>query len=291
MAIFMAAQPISNILGSPISAALLGINWLGLAGWRWLFILEGIPAVVLGFVTLFYLTDWPHQAGWLRPEEREFITAELEYERAGRRAAHSQNVWRAVMQKPIILLSIALFCTVSSVYGFNLWLPTVLKRLSGFSNARVSVISALPYCVGLGAMLITGWSSDRTKERRWHTAGCLTLIAIGLSLSVVQKGVALPMVMFCIAAIGMYGYLPSFWSIPTGFLSGTAAAASIGLINSVGNLGGFVGPYIVGYLSKKTHSFVAGIIFLSLCGAVAAGIIVSLRPPQAHAAAGEEVRI
>lgn len=276
LAMFMIAQPVSNLVGSPISGALLGIHWFGLAGWRWLFILEGLPAVVLGVITLFYLTDWPHQAAWLSPDERQRVASELEEETRAKQAEHPMSSWGALRHRNVILLSAAYFFVANSVYGFTFWFPTTLKRLSGFSNLGVSAIAALPYCVGFLAMLLVGWSSDRTGERRWHTAISMVLIAVGLALSVFQHGVILPMLLFCVAAAGLYGYLPGFWSIPNSFLCGTAAAASIGLINSVGNLGGFVGPYLVGYLSKATHSFTAGVLYLSLCALMAAGFVLSL---------------
>ena len=277
LAVFVTAQPISNIIGSPISGVLLGIHWFGLAGWRWLFILEGLPAVIFGVMTLFYLTDWPHQATWLTAEERLWIASELESERKAKLGRHPGSVWDALRNQQVILLCAAYFCVISSVYGFTFWFPTVLKRFSGLSNLAVSVIAALPYCLGLAAMLLVGWSSDRTGERRWHTLISMLLIAIGLALSALQHGVLLPMLFFCVAALGMYGYVPSFWSIPNSFLCGTAAAAAIGLINSVGNLGGFAGPYVVGYLSKATHSFAAGVLYLALCALMAAGLVLSLR--------------
>jgi ACS family tartrate transporter-like MFS transporter len=282
LAVFVTAQPISNIIGSPISGVLLGIHWFGIPGWRWLFILEGLPAVILGFVTLFYLTDWPHQATWLSDDERQWITAELGEEMKAKQAEHPASVWTALRHKNVILLSAAYFFVISSVYGFTFWFPTVLKRLSGFSNLVVSAIAALPFCVGFLAMLVVGWSSDRAGERRWHTAVSMMLIATGLALSVIQHGVLFPMLLFCIAAAGMYGFVPSFWSMPNTFLCGTAAAASIGLINSVGNLGGFAGPYIVGYLSKATHSFTAGVLYLSICAMLAAGFVLSLRISEAR---------
>jgi len=277
LAVFVTAQPISNIIGSPISGMLLGIHWFGLAGWRWLFILEGLPAVIFGVITLFYLTDWPHQATWLTADERQWIASELESERKAKLARHPGSIRDALRNQQVILLCAAYFCVISSVYGFTFWFPTVLKRLSGFSNLAVSVIAALPYCLGLVAMLLVGWSSDRTGERRWHTVISMLLITVGLALSSAQHGVLLPMLFFCVAAVGMYGYVPSFWSIPNSFLCGTAAAAAIGLINSVGNLGGFAGPYVVGYLSKATHSFAAGVVYLALCALMAAGLVFSLR--------------
>jgi MFS transporter, ACS family, tartrate transporter len=278
MAFFMAAQPISNIVGAPLSGLLLGINWLGLPGWRWLFILEGMPAIIFGVVTIFYLTDWPQQARWLSDDERDWLTSQLEQERQAKQVVHSYRILQALRQREVVLLTLTYFFMASAVYGFTFWLPTIIKRQSGSSNLRVSFISAAPYCVGLVAILIIGWSSDKTRERRWHTALSMIAASVGLLLAVAtQDRLALTVAMFCLAAVGIYGYLPGFWSLPTSFLTGTAAAASIGLINSIGNLGGFAGPYIVGYLSKARNSFFSGVLYLSLSAFVAALLVLSLR--------------
>jgi nitrate/nitrite transporter NarK len=165
-----------------------------------------------------------------------------------------------------------------SIYGVTFWLPTILKRLSGYSDLIVTLVTSLPYCVGLIAILLIGRSSDRTGERRWHTALPILALSAGLALSVtVENSIPLSVAMFSIAAIGMYGYIPCFWSLPTSLLSGTAAAASIGLINSIGNLGGYFGPKVVGKLVSKTHAFSSGILFLSLSALIAAGLILSMR--------------
>lgn len=278
VAFFMAAIPISNIIGSPVSGLLLGLHWMNMSGWRWLFILEGMPAIVFGVVTIFYLTDRPHQAKWLPDDEKKWITSELEAEKAVKQKGHSFSVFEAMRNREVILLALGYFFMVTSLYGFNFWLPTIVKKLSGASNFTVSLISALPYCVGLASILFVGWSSDRTKERRWHTACCMIVASVGLLLSVAARNQAgLAVSAFCLAAAGIYGYFPSFWALPTNFLTGTAAAASIGLINSVGNLGGFVGPYLVGYLSNKTGTFISGVLYLSLSAMIAAVMILSLR--------------
>lgn len=289
VALFMVAVPISNVVGAPVSGLILGIHWMGLAGWRWLFILEGIPAIVFGVVTIFYLTDWPHQAKWLPEDERDWITGELEREKRARQAARPYSIWQALRNREVILLTLAYFFIVTSQYGFNVWIPTIVKSISGASNFTVTLIAALPYCAALVALLLVGWSSDRTQERRWHTAGCMLVAGAGFFLSVLAHGnTALEVAMFCIAGAGMYGYLGGFWALPTSFLSGTAAAASIGLINSLGNLGGFAGPYIVGYLSNKTGSFFGGLLYLSVSAVVAAGMILSLREAgQQRTQAGE----
>lgn len=277
MAFFMAAQPISNVIGSPISGMLLGLNWLGLSGWRWLFIIQGIPAVIFGVVTLFYLTDWPREAHWLQEDERQWISSELEREKQAKLLGH-QSAWQALRQPTVILLVVAYFCMNMSIYGVTFWLPTIVKRLSGFSDLIVTLVTSLPYCVGLIAILLIGWSSDRTRERRWHTALPMLALSLGLALSVlVQDSIPLSVAMFSVAAIGMYGYIPCFWSLPTSLLSGTAAAASIGLINSLGNLGGYFGPRIVGKIVTRTNSFSMGILFLSISALIAAGLVLTMR--------------
>jgi D-galactonate transporter len=280
---FLAALPVSNIIGSPMSGLLLGVNWLGLPGWRWLFIIEGIPAIIFGVITIFYLTDRPHQAAWLPDDEREWLSLELAQEHRVRQAISPVRILQAFRHREVIILAVAYFFIVSTHYGFTIWLPSIIKQQSGSSNLRVSLISAIPYCVGLVAILLVGWSSDRTKERRWHTALSIIAASAGLLLAVLLRDrFVLSVGMFCIAAAGIYAYLPGFWSLPTSFLSGTAAAASIGLINSVGNLGGYAGPYVVGYVSTLTGSFLGGLLYLSLSALVAAALVLLIRKAKPH---------
>ena len=278
VAFLMAAISASNIIGSPLSGWLMKHSWLGLAGWRWMFIIEGAPAVILGIVTLFYLTDWPHQAKWLPEDERKWLIGELEKEKQEKEAKHSLGIVQALRHREVILLTLAYFFMVTAVYGLNFWLPSIVRKLSGSSIMNVSLIAALPYCVGLVSILVMGWHSDKTKERRWHTALAMMTTSLGLLLSVVAGNyTVLAVSMFCLAAAGTAGYLPGFWALPTSFLTGTAAAASIGLINSFGNLGGFVGPYVVGYLSKKTGSYLGGVLYLSASALLASMLILLLR--------------
>jgi MFS transporter, ACS family, tartrate transporter len=277
-ALFMVAVPISNLVGAPVSGMILGIHWMGIAGWRWLFILEGIPAILFGVVTIFYLTDWPHQAKWLPDDERAWITGELEKEKRARQAVRPYTILQALRNREVILLTLAYFFIVTGQYGFNVWVPTMIKAMSGASNFIVTLIAALPYSAALLALVLVGWSSDRTQERRWHTAGCMFVAGVGFLLSVLlQRSSVLEVAMFCVAGAGMYGYLGGFWALPTSFLTGTAAAASIGLINSLGNLGGFAGPYIVGYISNRTGSFLGGLLYLSASAMVAGLMILCLR--------------
>ena len=282
LALFMAAQPVSLFIGSPISGLLLRVHWFGVPGWRWLFIIEGMPAIVFGFVTIFYLTDWPHQARWLPDDERVWLTSELEREKQAKQRAHPTGILQAFRHREVILLTLAYVCINATVYGFTFWLPTIIKKYSASSDLVVSLLSAPVFAAGIVSILIVGWSSDRTKERRWHAAVCMIIASVGLFLAVTAKDhLAVAVAMFSFAAVGLYGYLPGFWALPTSFLSGTAAAASIGLINSVGNLGGFVGPYVVGYLTKG-NSYFAGVLYLSASALVAACLVLSLRATRAE---------
>jgi sugar phosphate permease len=226
----------------------------------------------------------------LPDDERDWLTGELEREKLEKQATRSYSIVQAFRHREVVLLTLAYFFMVTAVYGFNFWLPTIIQKLSGLSNLVVTLISALPYCVALVAILFVGWSSDRTKERRWHTALSMIVASIGLLLSVVaQDQTALAVLMFCVAGAGMYSYLPGFWALPTSFLTGTAAAASIGLINSIGNLGGFVGPYVVGYLSQATNSFLGGVLYLATSALVAAVLILALRATRQTRSLAAEV--
>jgi ACS family tartrate transporter-like MFS transporter len=197
---------------------------------------------------------------------------------------------QAFRHREVILLTLAYFFMVTAVYGFTFWLPTIIQKLSGLSNLVVTLISALPYCAGLVAILLVGWSSDRTKERRWHTALSMIAASVGLLLSVVaQDQTALAVLMFCVAAAGMYSYLPGFWALSTSLLTGTAAAASIGLINSIGNLGGLAGNFLVGYLSQATNSYVGGVLCLAASALVAAVLILALRATRQTRSLAAEV--
>jgi MFS family permease len=260
---FYAAMPLSYVIGSPLAGLLLGLSWLGLRGWRWLFILEGIPAVVLGILALFYLTDWPQQAQWLNPDERNWIIRTLGEEKESKQKAQSYTIWQALRHRDVILLTTCYFFATTGNYGIGFWLPSFLKRLSGESDAKVTLLAALPYIAGLLVQQFNGWHSDRTGERRWHAAIPLLLSGVFLFMAIrMGSNIALSMLFFVGVGGAYFGFHPAFWPVPTEFLTESAAAASIGLINSVGNLGGFVGPFIVGYLLTRTHSFRAGLSFL-----------------------------
>jgi ACS family tartrate transporter-like MFS transporter len=279
LGIFASAIPIAQVIGAPISGALLQIHWLGYSGWRWLLILEGVPAVIAGFAALYYLTDFPNEALWLAGDERSWIVGELAREAAerGPQPGIWPSTWKALRDRNVLLLTAVYFLGACSQYGFSFWLPKMLQKLSGFSSFQVAMIAAIPFLASWPAMLALGWNSDRTGERRWHTAAAYAVLAVGLAGGVwAGENVALGLVMFSLAGIGISARLPAFWALPSALLGGAAAAASIGAINCIGNLGGFVGPYVLGALSDSNGgSFTAGMWVLAAT-ALLAGVLILL---------------
>ena len=276
--LFYIAVPFSYVIGAPLSGLFLRVHWFGLEGWRWIFIVEGIPALVLGVLNLWLLTDWPRDAGWLEPRDREALQAAIDAERQGK-PSHLP-VLEYAKHRAVVVLMVIYFLAVCGSYGFGIWLPTMLKQFSGLADFQITLLAALPYLVSLVCVLIGAWSSDRSGDRRWHTAVPLFVMAAGLSIGSVWHVSTLGWLMFgfCLVGAGVYTFIPSFWSLPGRHLSGVAAAVSVELINSIGNLGGFVGPYLMGWLQSTTHSFAVGMGVL-LAFQVAAGLLVfALKP-------------
>jgi MFS transporter, ACS family, tartrate transporter len=223
---------------------------------------------VFGVITIFYLTDWPRGARWLREDECDWINSQLEQEKLAKKKVRSYTIWQAFSQRDVILLTLSYFCATAGGYGISFWLPSILKRLSGQSDIRVTLFAALPYLAGFVMQQFNGWHSDKTSERRWHAALPTFLCGSFLLLTVILgSNLFLAVTLFTFVGASYFAFHPCFWAVPTAFLSESAAAASIGLINSLGNLGGFVGPLMMGYLVHRTHSFTAGLLYLvgSLC--------------------------
>jgi len=280
VAFFMVGIPVSEIIGAPFSGLLLQVHWLGLEGWRWLFILEGIPAVLLGLITIFYLTDRPEQARWLTPEQRDWISGELERDR--RNKPPSPTMWQVLTNPGVILLSFAYFGILSATWGFTLWLPKIMQALSGLSSLKVSLISGIPFVVEIPVLFWLAWHSDRTGERPWHVAVPVAIGALAFAVFSSSErlgaNVAVAIVLFSIAAAGLHGYRASFWTLPTLSLTGGGAAMAIGVINCFGNLGGFLGPYMVGFLSNSSGSYRSGMLFLGGCALMASVLVLFVRP-------------
>jgi len=278
VAMFMAAIPVSNMIGAPVSGLLMRLNWLGLSGWRWLLILEGIPALVGGIVTLHYLTDWPQDARWLDAQERDWITAELAQESREKKARGGHSGILKVLRQPVVLLlALSYFLVNTSGYGFNIWLPKIVQKLSGMSTLSVSLVVIIPNLFATAAMLIAGWHSDKTGERRWHAAAAPLSAGIALALSqLVGASPALAIAMFTLAAGGIMCYYAAYWALTTQMLSQRAAAAGCGFVNLIAALGGFSGPYMVGFLTDRTGSYSAGVYFMASTAVVAALVMMLL---------------
>jgi len=261
--LFMTAIAVSGVVGGPLSGwilhAMSGVNEL--AGWQWLFILEGLPAVALGVVVLFCLDDRVADAKWLSPEERRLLQEQIDRDERDKAAIPVLTVLRSGR---VWHLSLIYFCLVAGLYGIGFWLPTLIKATGIGDSLSIGLLSALPYACAVVAMVLISRSADRHRERRWHVAIPALLGAIGLILTTVwSQDTVLAMFALCLASLGIITTLPLFWSMPTAYLTGMGAAAGIGLINSLGNLAGFASPYLVGWLKDATQSLSAGILVLA----------------------------
>lgn len=282
LATFIIATPFAQIVSPKISNWLLTIGQdaahppvLGMVGWQWVYVFWALPAVLLGAVVFFYLTDRPKQAKWLTPEESEALENELERERAITRKGRRMRVVEALRHPRVLLLALVYFCTVTGSYGIEFFMPSILKNWYGMDMNALTWLIMLPPAVAVIGQLSLGWSSDRYKERRWHAVLPIVCGASALLLMPLTQGnLVLTMVCLMVAFAGFKSYMPAFWSLPNSFLTEAAAAGSIGLINSCGNLGGFLGPYVLGKVQTVTGSFVGGLYYLGGSMLVAATILL-----------------
>jgi MFS transporter, ACS family, tartrate transporter len=266
---FMTANPLAGVVGSPISGALLGLHGAGLSGWQWMFLIEGLPAIVLGGVVFLTLYDWPHQATWLHDSEREWLLQVLEEEREAESRVPQSSFWAVLLSGRMWLLSMVYFGVSTTMYGVTLWLPSVIRSLSGLSYVWTGLVATLPFLVTVLAMVLVGKSSDRLRERRWHTAipafiagAGLAVAGYGSSTVVVVTGLGLGLAF----AEGMVG---PFWAMATSSMAGLSAAAGIAMINSLANLGGYFGPDIIGFFRDAGGGFRGGLL------AIAATVTIS----------------
>jgi D-galactonate transporter len=271
---FMAAIPLSTVIGSPISGALLGLDgFFGMRGWQWLFIMEAVPALILSVVVLMYLTDKPAEAKWLADDERRWLVDRLAAEERQRVTARHFSVMEALLNPRVLALSLVYFGAVATNYGLSFFLPQIVKAF-GLTNLQTGFVSAIPFVVGVISIVWWGRRSDAKMERRFHTAFPLFVAAAGLAAGAFLDDPTQKMVAFSIAGFGIFGALPVFWTLPTAFLSGAAAAGGIAIINSIGNLSGFAGPYVMGWVKDRTGSFSDGLLVLA--GAAIVGMIIVL---------------
>ena len=276
IAAFYAASPISAFVGSAIAGWLLPVHWMGISGWRWLFVVEGAPAVVAGLVTLFYLTDRPREAAWLSEVERSAIVRVLSAEHLVKLRLGHSGFWDACKETRFLLLLTGYFFYVTSVVTNTLWMPTFLQRLSHLPAATVARLIMMPAAAGVVGLFINSWSADKRSEHKWHTV--VPIVCSGLCYLLTGPAAGrLPVVLLLFTLYYFFatGAFASLWAMPTTFLSATTAAAGFGVINSVGQMGGFFGPSIVGYLNDATHSIQRSLSFIA-CSLLASGFTFSL---------------
>lgn len=275
IALFMAAAAMAGVVGSPLSGLLLDHHPVWLKGWQWLFLIEAVPAVLLGIAVLIYLPNGPKNVPWLDEPELSWLTARLDSERASREEKHSMSLGQALSHPRVLVLSLLYFLIVIGGYGLDMFMPQVLGvAFPKVSKTVLGVISAVPPLVTVFVMIFWGRRSDSRRERRWHVALPSWWAAFGLLLATLPVPPIVSVVALSLAVSGRWSSIPPFWGLPTAFLSGTAAAGGIALINSIGNLGGFVGPYLMGWFKDHTGSYALGLRVLA--GAFIAGGILSL---------------
>jgi ACS family tartrate transporter-like MFS transporter len=275
--LFMVALPLSGLIGSPLSGELMRLNGLGLEGWQWMLIVEGLPAVLLGFVCLVFLPDRPGDAKWLPDDEREWLTSAITAERVAVAQQGHTTVRAALMQPRVWALALAYFGIVLALYGFSFWLPSLISA-HGVELRYTGWIAALPFLCGAPFMVWWGRHSDRRDERVVHLIVVAVLGFVGFAAASVVDSLPLQILSLCLAVMGVYGAFPVFWTLPTAFLAGSAAAAGIALINSLGNLAGYFGPQVVSWLTQGTGDFGPALFALGLSMLTPAAVVLALRP-------------
>ncbi|MGH6802209.1 MAG: MFS transporter, partial [Methyloceanibacter sp.] len=274
VSLFMAAVPLATVVGGPVSGALLELHGLGgLKGWQWLFIVEGLPAVLLGVIALKFLTDRPEDAGWLSKSERKALASTLAAEAKATRKIGYAGLGQALTRPRVLVLGLLYFCLVVGLYGIGFWMPQVIQTF-GLTPLRIGFLTAIPYFFAAITMVMSGAHSDRTGERIWHVALPLLLAGAAFAWSAYTGPLSLTMVALTFATLGIYAAIGTFWSLPTAILTGTGAAAGLALVNSMGNLGGLAGPSIVGVIRQATGSFTAALLFLA--GALLLAALIAL---------------
>ncbi len=286
VALFMTAAPLSGVVGGPISGAILSLQHMGgLAGWQWLFLLEGLPAILLGAIVYFRLPDNFNDANWLTHEDKNWLAHTFREEQiAHSRGAHPHNRWNVSLIFRVLLLALVYFCLTTCSYGISLWLPSMIKGLSNASNFKVGILSTLPYIASAIGMVVVGRHSDRTGERRWHVAGSASAAAAALLVAANSTSTTVVIAALSVAVLGTFSIMGPFWAMPTTLLTSAAASAGIAFINSIGNLGGFAGPYTLGLARSSSGNFQSGFLVLSAAMTLCAALALLVRVPARHPA-------
>ena len=278
IACLYSANPAAALIGSPLAGWLLGVHWWSIAGWRWLFIVEGAPAVIVGIITLFYMTDRPSDARWLTREEQQWLVNELQTELEAKKKVRGYTIKEAFCDRHILTLITAYFLALTGLLGTVYWIPTFLKRISGFPTQTITSLLLIPALMGFVGMLSNGWHSDKSGERHWHSAIPLLAAALMFALlTLVRRDIPVAIACLLLGSGVAYAYFPTFWAIPTIILGEAAAAATFGLVNSIGQLGGLFGNSTIGFLNDRTHSLTASFGFIGFVYLVAGSLIVILR--------------
>jgi MFS transporter, ACS family, tartrate transporter len=277
LAIMLTSLQVSAIVGSPLAGWLLTFEALGFQGWQLLFLLEAIPAALFGLILWFWLKDTPQEASWLSEDQKAWLSQAFAAELAAKQARGHHTVWQALGNREVLKLCLIYFLWITGFWGYNYWMPTVLQEASGWSSIQVGWMIVIPMSLALAGMVGAGISSSRTGEKRWHGAVPLFIAALGMGLGPLLTNPAARFACLCLAGVGVYGAFGVWWSYPTSFLSGAAAAGAVGLINSCGNVGGYLGPYLTGVVKDLTGSFNGAFFYLAGSLLTAGLLMLTLR--------------
>jgi ACS family tartrate transporter-like MFS transporter len=282
---FMTATSLAGVVGGPLSSYLLRLDGRsGLAGWQWLFLSEGVPTILLGISVLLLLKDSPAQADWLKPEEKVWLAGELQRDQERYGAATHHALGDAFRLPALWVLAGVYFVSQVGVYVVNLWMPLILNSFSvgGSDVSLIARYATVPYLAAAVMTVVVGWSSDKRNERRWHIAGCLTLSAVGFAWAGLAHSLVVALCAMTLAAVGVWSMMGPFWTLTTSMLGGTAAAGAVAILQVVGGVGGFAGPYMTGRLRDATHSFAGGLDGIAGLALGAAMLALAVKRPERH---------